>query len=78
MREIHASKARIYLPAKEGGLGLRKFEHASEDAVVYTTCYMYGQPTMNYCKEKALALNRRTKRTVISDFKQICKNMRWT
>lgn len=67
LREANAAVARYYLPKTEGGLGLRRFEDAFENAIVYSACYLSTKADLKPYLHCAEAQQGKGKRTIVSD-----------
>jgi len=70
-RHKSCSKDRLYLDSYKGGLGIKSFRQAIREAIVYTYCYVAMTPELRPCWSMMAKLDRRDKRTLISDLRQV-------
>lgn len=70
VRHKAGSVARLYLDPKQGGLGLKTFRQAVFESVIYSFCYLSLRPELRTSVALMEKLDRRGKRTLISDFRE--------
>ena len=70
-RHAHCTVSRLYMSTLMGGLGLRSFEFAVRESIVYTYCYLVSNEELRPCLSLFESLDRRNKRTILSDFRTV-------
>lgn len=69
VRHRGSSKLRLHVNPEQGGFGLKKISVAVHEAVVYTFCYTALRPELKTSWTLMETLDRRTKRSLLSDFR---------
>ncbi|VDO21708.1 unnamed protein product [Heligmosomoides polygyrus] len=66
--------SRLYVSKANGGLGLKSVEEELEHTIVYTWCYLASNPDFIIPYTLATGLERRSKRSLTSDFQKITRD----
>lgn len=74
VRHRGSSRSRLYLDSEQGGLGLRNFRSAACEAIAYSYCYVALRPDLRTSWYLMEVLQRRGKRSLISDFCTIVRD----